>query len=73
MLKNKRYEVNKANIQDASWDKLIFKCSYKAVSADKNLIDRVSRYSTMTHTQCGSLNDKLLLSNRTFKCKFNLL
>ena len=69
MLEAKGFEVNKSNIQDASWGKFIEKLTYKAESADKLIVKVPSRNTSKTCSRCGIIDKELKLINREFRCK----
>lgn len=69
MLEAKGFEVNKANIQDASWRKFTEKLTYKAESAGK-LIIKVNPVNTSKMCSCcGKIDFKLTLRDREYKCQ----
>ena len=69
MLEAKGFEVNKSNIQDASWGKFIEKLTYKAESADKLIVKVNPRNTSKMCSKCGKINKKLALADRTYKCE----
>jgi putative transposase len=68
MLKAKGFEVNKANITDASWGSFCQKLIYKAESAGRSIIQVDPRNTSKTCSKCGKINDKLTLRDRKFCC-----
>ena len=67
MLKNKYFSLK---INDNSYNKLLNYLSYKTKDEGKNLI-KVNKYyaSSKICSVCGAKKNKLLLSNRTYKCE----
>jgi putative transposase len=58
------------SISDAGWGQFIGLIEYKAVEAGRQLI-RIPRFepSSKTCSECGTINQDLKLSNRTWVCK----
>jgi len=69
MLEAKGFEVNKSNIQDASWGKFIEKLTYKAESADKLIVKVNPRNTSKMCSKCGKINKRLALVDRIYKCE----
>jgi len=63
------FEVDKANIQDASWGKFVNKLTYKAESADKLIIKVDPQNISKMCSCCGKIDLELTLRDREYHCK----
>lgn len=68
MLESEGYEVNKENIQEASWGKFVEKVASKAGNAGKLLVKVEAAYSSTDCSNCDYRKTDLKLSDRTYKC-----
>ena len=66
MVKNKRLSKS---ISDVSWSSFVSKLEYK-VAENQGYLVKIDRFypSSKTCSNCGCVKDKLLLSERTYKC-----
>ena len=69
MLEAKGFEVNKGNIQDASWASFAGKLSYKAERAGRIIIEVDPRNTSKMCSACGNIKEKLSLADRTYHCE----
>jgi putative transposase len=69
MLEAKGFEVNKGNIQDASWGNFVAILSYKAERAGKRLIEVDPRNTSKTCSGCGNIKQDLTLRDREYHCE----
>src|SRR5208282_4291940 len=69
MLEAKGFEVNKGNIQDASWGCFLTLLSYKAERAGKRLIEVNPRNTSKTCSDCGNVKQDLTLRDHTYHCE----
>lgn len=69
MMENENSQVNKGNIQDASWGKFIHKLTYKAESADKLIIKVNPRNTSKMCSCCKNIKTDLTLRDREYHCQ----
>jgi putative transposase len=69
MLEAKGFEVNKSNIQEASWGKFVSKLIYKAESAGRSIREVNPMNTSKTCSHCGKINKELTLRDREFRCE----
>jgi len=62
------FQVDKNNITDASWATFCRHLIYKAERAGKLIIEVDPRNTSKTCSNCGSIKDKLSLSDREYHC-----
>jgi putative transposase len=67
MLEAKGFEINKGNIQDASWARFASLLFYKAERADRMIIEVDLRNTSKTCFGCSNLKD-LTLQDRQYHC-----
>jgi putative transposase len=68
MLEAKGFEVNKSNIQDASWATFCSLLKYKAEKAGREIIEVNPRNTSKMCSQCFKIKDNLTLKDRTYNC-----
>ena len=68
MLEDKGYEVNKSNIQDASWGNFVSLLKYKAEKAGRLIKEVDPRNTSKMCSCCGNINKELTLRDRIYKC-----
>jgi putative transposase len=69
MLEAKGFEVNKSNIQEASWGNFVNKLIYKAESAGRSIREVNPMNTSKTCSHCGKINKELTLRDREFRCE----
>ena len=69
MLESKGFEVNKGNIQDASWSSFAAKLSYKAERAGRKLIEVNPANTSKMCSKCGNIKEHMTLVDRTYHCE----
>jgi len=69
MLEAKGFEVNKENIQDASWGRFLTLLSYKAERAGKVVIEVDPRNTSKRCSGCGNVKQDLTLRDREYHCE----
>lgn len=69
MLEDKGYEVNKSNIQDASWGNFISLLKYKAEKAGREIIEVNPMNTSKMCSSCGSIKKYLALKDRLYSCQ----
>ena len=67
MVRSKPWHSLNRTIMDASWDKFVFMCSYKAANAGGKVITVNPRNTSKMCSRCGALVDKCL-NERVHKC-----
>lgn len=68
MLEAKGFEVNKENIQKASWGSFLMLLAYKAERAGKQLILVNPKNTSKACSACQCINNGLTLQDREFRC-----
>ena len=69
MLEAKGFEVNKGNIQDASWGNFVALLAYKAERAGKLLVEVDPRNTSKRCSRCGNVKQDLTLRDRRYHCE----
>ena len=69
MLEAKGFEVNKSNIQDASWGRFVNKLTYKAERAGRKIVEVNPRNTSKMCSGCGNIKRSLALADRIYKCE----
>jgi putative transposase len=68
MLEAKGFEVNKSNIQDASWGNFVAILKYKAERAGKSVIEVNPRNTSKMCFKCKSIDKQQTLKDREYNC-----
>jgi putative transposase len=68
MLEAKGFEVNKGNIQDASWARFASILFYKAERAGRIIIEVDPRNTSKMCSGCGNIKENLTLQDRQYHC-----
>jgi putative transposase len=68
MLEAKGFEVNKSNIQDASWGSFATLLNYKAESAGRKIIEVDPRNTSKMCSSCSNVKQNLTLQDRIYCC-----
>jgi putative transposase len=69
MLEAKGFEINKGNIQDASWGNFVTLLSYKAERAGKIIMEVDPRNTSKRCSGCGKVKQELTLQDREYQCQ----
>ena len=72
MIQQKPWHNLNKTILDASWDKFILMCSYKAEEAGKKIIKVNPKNTTKMCSKCGAIVNKKL-SDRIHNCPYCFL
>jgi putative transposase len=68
MLEAKGFEINKGNIQDASWARFASLLIYKAERAGRIIIEVDPRNTSKMCSGCGNIRENLILQDRQYHC-----
>jgi putative transposase len=68
MLEAKGFEINKENIQDASWARFASILFYKAERAGRIIIEVDPRNTSKTCSGCSNIRENLILQDRQYHC-----
>jgi len=69
MMEQENHQVNKGNIQDASWGNCVSKLNYKAERAGRAVIEVDPANTSRMCSSCGNIKKKLKLSDRIYCCE----